>query len=312
MNKDHRDYNTLYALESLNRELMDVIGSKEYTKGKKIVRWKEIIKKHEVISSLPNFFKHRKVKEVYLEGAEENFPYPIWKYNLHYGNADKKIVIFTCITGNYDKPKEPLMKLKNVDYILFTDLEIENHKIINGWVCRSIPSRLLKMTNIEINRYIKMHPFEFFKEQYDFSIYIDGNVQIVSDVSTFTEMVDANLGIAAHTHRFRNCIYSEGKICELKGKGNIERMRKQLESYKTNLFPKHYGLIECTVMVTQLNNDVAKSIYKQWWYEFNKYKSMRDQLSLPYVLWKNGIQVSAVGKLGKNLYRNTKIRVYDH
>lgn len=71
-------------------------------------------------------------------------------------------------------------------------------------------------------------------------------------------------------------------------------------------------MIECTVMVTLLESKKAKEIYNQWWDEFLKQGSLRDQLSFPFILWKNNIKISEVGTLGKNLYKNTKIRVYSH
>jgi hypothetical protein len=42
---------------------------------------------------------------------------------------------------------------------------------------------------------------------------------------------------------------------------------------------------------------------EEWWKEFIEY-SKRDQISLPYVLWKNGIKINDVNELGKDLSTN--------
>lgn len=309
MNKDEK---LLYALEMMNKELKNVYDSKEYVEGEKILRWKEIIKNHEILSHVSGFFKHRKASKIYDVKETDNISENDWKKYLHFGNENQKVVIYTCITGGYDSPKEPLLKLNNIDYIMFTD-RIDKNKLSNSlWKIHEIPEKLLDYPNILINRYIKMHPHELFEDEYNLAIYIDGNVQTISDISVFGEMLNKEIGIAAHQHRFRDCIYLEEKTCELKGKGKIEEMRKQIFSYEKQGFPQHYGMIECTVMVTLLESKKAKEIYNQWWDEFLKQGSLRDQLSFPFILWKNNIKISEVGTLGKNLYKNTKIRVYSH
>lgn len=303
---------TLCALEVINKNLMDVINSKEYTEGKKILRWISLMRQHRILRNIPNYIKHRAVKEELLDEAFENFTNDEWKSFLHYGDTNLKIAVYTCITGGYDYPKTPLLQRDNMNFYLYTDEEKQVGRVTNGWKCLEIPKKLNALSNTEINRYIKMHPFEFFENDYDYSIYLDGNVQAVSDISVFTEMVNEEVGIAAHRHRFRDCVYDEEKMCELKGKGDVMAMREQIINYRKESYPKHYGLIECTVLVTQLNNSTAKNIYDQWWEEFNRYDSRRDQISLPYILWRNDIAVSSIVTLGRNLYKNPKIRVYDH
>ncbi len=302
----------LRAIEELNREIIDIYESKEYAEGKKILHWMDLIKKHKILESIPNFFMNKKVLSNYEKGASENFDFEEWNKYLHFGDPNLNIVVYTCITGNYDKPKQPLLKFGNVKYILFTD-DTECLKKDNSiWEYRKIPDIISDYNNIYKNRYIKMHPFDLFGDSFDVSIYIDGNVKVISDISIFAEMINDNVGIAAHKHRFRDCIYEEESTCELKRKGNIEKMREQIEFYRNEEFPAHYGLIECTVLATQLHNKTANIIYQQWWNEFLHHDSMRDQLSLPYILWKNNIDIKQVCTLGRNLYRNKKIRVYSH
>lgn len=77
-------------------------------------------------------------------------------------------------------------------------------------------------------------------------------------------------------------------------------------------FPQEYGLLECGIIVTDLHNDKAKTIYDEWWNEFMREQSGRDQLSIPYVLWKKGISPSEIGTLGNNLYFEPKFRIVPH
>ena len=157
-----------------------------------------------------------------------------------------------------------------------------------------------------------MHPHELFEDKYDYSIYVDGNILCVSDVSSFVNEINNKIGIAMHKHCCRNCIYDEAKILKIVKKGNLKKLDEQIQKYKNKRFPEKYGLLEANVIVTDLNNNYAKKIYNDWWEEFASTKSNRDQISLPYILWNNNVEIDKVGTLGNNVYDNPKIQKKDH
>ena len=103
---------------------------------------------------------------------------------------------------------------------------------------------------------MKMHPFEFFKDEYDYTIYIDGNVRIISDVtSLFRVAKDSKCGFAMHEHYRRKCAYDEADVCVYKNKGNAEAIKKQMKRYEKEGFPRDFGLLEATIIVTDLKNN---------------------------------------------------------
>ena len=61
-----------------------------------------------------------------------------------------------------------------------------------------------------INRYIKLHPQEFFLNEYRYAIYIDGNIRVMSDLSPYTRKCNCKTGIAMHRHVQRICAYKRG------------------------------------------------------------------------------------------------------
>ena len=298
----------LQAMEELNCQNMDLIESAEYIEGQKVLNRKKIIKNHQVMKKLGDFLRHKKAQSV-EQYAKENFDDTTWRQYLHLGDPDIKVVVYSCITGGYDDFKEPLFKGSNTQYVMYTDKE--NKRDNSGWCFYNIPEIGL-FDNNYINRYIKMHPFELFASEYDYSIYIDGNVQAVSDLSVLPEMLQSESGFSVHRHRYRDCIYEEEQVCEWKGKGNIQKMKSQVKRYREEGFPAHFGLGECTVIVTDLKSSNAKMIYQKWWEEYLSSGSYRDQLCLPYVIWKLGMKMDSICTLGNNLYRNKKIRVYSH
>ena len=236
-----------------------------------------------------------------------------YKYDYEKKNENKrpKVVVYTCITGKYDDLIEPLIKVENIDYIAFTDIPECNSNI---WEKREIPKHIADCNNnIFINRYIKFHLKELFKNsEYEYAIYIDGNIKVISDLTDFVYGINDKTGLAIHRHQYRDCLYDEIEVCRLIKKGNYKKMKEQKEKYKNEGFPKKFGLYECNVIVSDLKNENAREILDAWWDDFKNSESYRDQVSLPYVIWKKKYKFNDIGSLGNNVYKNPKIRIEDH
>ena len=61
-------------------------------------------------------------------------------------------------------------------------------------------------------------------------------------------------------------------------------MQKQIDLYKKEGFPKHFGLNETNVIIRRKNESVRKVM--DLWEDFLRKYSHRDQMSFNYVLWK--------------------------
>ena len=86
----------------------------------------------------------------------------------------------------------------------------------------------------------------------------------------------------------------------------------EINKYREEGFPKAFGLYECNVIVCDLNNKNSETITTSWWDNFLNSESYRDQITLPYVVWKNGFEFDDIGSLGDNVYKNSKIRMEEH
>ncbi|KUG24227.1 glycosyl transferase, family 2 [hydrocarbon metagenome] len=234
------------------------------------------------------------------------------KNNINYTNTlalyNYKIAIYTCITGKYDYPQEPLLKPDNVDYIIVTD-----DPLLSTGAWKSIDIRTIKgvppLDDSRVSRYIKLHPHLFLND-YDYSIYIDANIKTVGDMRYLIYLLN-QYGCIASLHRHRDCIYEELKACIRLKKGDPEIMRKQIDSYRNAAMPEHYGLIEANLLVRDHHNPACIEIMEKWWQEIAKH-SGRDQLSLPFVLWKMGIPASEIGRISDNVYKMAMIRIEPH
>ena len=95
----------------------------------------------------------------------------------------------------------------NLDYIVFSD-RIKNSGKDCVWRYQLLPSQdVCDEWIYYANRFCKMLRFELFPG-YDYAGYIDGNVEIVSDVTALYKIAhESKLGIAMHSHNLRQCIY---------------------------------------------------------------------------------------------------------
>lgn len=290
-------------LEQLQREYFSIESSTEYRIGTKFKNLANAIRKHQLREYLQKEWIYRKNKKYSVPLTYSEFEYG------EYPEKETKIAVYSCITGGYDNIIEPFFSIDGVDYIMFTD----NKKIsTDKWQIVPIPKDIAKLkNNLLINRYIKMHP-NIVGTQYDYSLYIDGNICVVSNIRNMINAINPKTGFALHGHISRDCIYDEIQVCKNMKKGNIEKLIEQANRYQTAGFPRHYGLLEATVILTDLHNPIALDLQNKWWHEFLNSESRRDQIALPYILWQNKIPITYMNGLGCPVQRNPKFRKYQH
>lgn len=223
--------------------------------------------------------------------------------------SDKKIAVYTCIVGNYDPLIEPLTTEQGVDYYVFTDQDVPDS---SKWKKKDITclEEYQTLSPSQLNRRIKMLP-HLYLPGYDYSVYIDGNVEIHDSLTPLIkEMGDCGFGV--HYHRTRDCIYHElVRVLYLK-KANAQLAKSQVAVYREEGFPRHYGLFENTVLIRNHHDEPTGRLMETWWQEYMKYPT-RDQLSLPYVIWKSGYDRKKIHIIGDNIDKNKRIkRIYSH
>lgn len=307
------EFKLMQSLEEVNLRYIDLQSSKEMRIGKNVLAIKQAIKRAH-FSDILLIFKKRCGQKVIDEKYPGKKPGDNLKNedrlkNIGHIESDARIAVYTCIVGEYDQLCDPIFVNNGYDFFVFSDKK--NESAI--WKNREIPENIRKLNDKTlINRYLKMHPFEVFPE-YDYAVYIDGNVCVVSDISTLINVADkGKTGFAMHRHVLRECIYDEAETCILYGKGNPKKLKEQVTRYSQEGFPAIYGMFEATVIIFNLKNIECQTIMTKWWDEFLLSDSKRDQIALPYVLWKKGYKIADVGCLGGNVYKNPKFQVLSH
>lgn len=179
--------------------------------------------------------------------------------------------------------KDPIVAQDpTIDFICFTDQNFKS-KI---WKLKPIPEDLRYLSNVKKQRILKICPHRYLKE-YDVSIWVDGNIQIVGDLNKFMSQYDLEkTPFYTRVHPSRKCIYDEAKACIDFGKDSSNTIKSQIDIYKKECYPKKAGMVETCILLRKHNDIRCQMICNMWATELLNH-SHRDQLSFNYICWKN-------------------------
>ncbi|HEM3651150.1 TPA: DUF616 domain-containing protein [Streptococcus suis] len=232
---------------------------------------------------------------------------------LHYSQPisspflNERVVVYTSTFGGDFSILEPLFIPDNCDFFYIGDRDITNSSVWKSLEPETVIPNYKSLSNIEKNRFVKMNPHKIFKD-YKYSVYIDGNIQLVGDPSEFVNLIGKS-GIALHKHRSRISAYDELEIILKLKKININDYDKFCIFLKNSLLPDNFGLAECNVIARDHYNPISTKITEQWWELFYDLKIVRDQISFPIVVYKNDIEMKDITTLGSNVYNNDILRI---
>ena len=184
--------------------------------------------------------------------------------------SEKRIAVYSCIIGRYDEIAEPIYREGKIDYLMFTDLDVPEESAWKKVDVTQYPE-YKELPPIQMNRIIKFLPEKFLPD-YDYSIYIDGNIE---PVAGFLDIIAGmgGYGLGVHYHNARDCIYDEKIAIEHYKKADMKLVSAQLESYENEGFPHHYGLFENSVLIRDHHNQQVSELMSLWWNEYLKYPS---------------------------------------
>lgn len=222
--------------------------------------------------------------------------------------AKSQIAIYTCISGGYDNLMEPEYISDECDYYCISDEKISEQSIYK-WldINQFLPNE--ELDNTRKNRYCKINSHIIFPE-YKYTIYVDGNIEIINDISMcISDIGKCKMAVAGKTSLL--CAYLEAIRCIEAGKDTKENITKHIEKYYREGFPRYWGTCLCNVLVREHMSDECIKIMEEWWTELRN-GCKRDQISLPYVLWKNGYRMSDVGMISDTPFDDTRYWKYHY
>jgi hypothetical protein len=196
-----------------------------------------------------------------------------------------KIAVYTAVFDGYDRIPDVITE-KGVDYYVYTDTP---WMIGTGWtivMCGKM------FDGRKTARWYKTHSHVLFPK-YDYTIWIDGRVQLNKPVKSFIDKLKNN-HIASKVHPCRKCIYEEYEECVKQKLDNIPRMTQQMNIIKSKKYPANNGLAETMILVRDNSIKVSR-INNGWWSIINSL-SLRDQLSFNFIIWLEKLKWSKIPK----------------
>lgn len=209
--------------------------------------------------------------------------------------AEIKIAVYTCIVDDYDVLLPPCVRSDGVRFFCFTD---RTDRKVRGWEMLDLahPSSVTRPDLI--NRYHKFFPYRVLPDV-DWSIYIDGNIRLIGDIPSLIKRISAQGAVlGCPEHKQRSTILEEARACKELGKfdqRDKKLIKKQLAIYKAEGMPLDTPLTANYLIIRSHKSNELANAMELWWKQLQLF-TRRDQISLPYVLWKTGLAATLIEK----------------
>jgi len=212
-----------------------------------------------------------------------------------------KKVIYTVLTGGYDRLEQPEVTAPGWDYICFTDTDGQQ----GVWQLRKIP---FEGSNVMRARWAKLHPHLLLKD-YDYSVFIDANFCITGEAFYLQNFA----ALFAHQeHPERDCVWEELRYCYLKDKISTCTAISWHRFLRHIKMPRHFGLAETGILARAHNNPSVAELDELWWKLLVQSGGSRDQLAYTPALYKLGMKPELVFGPGLNARNLPFIRYSNH
>ena len=201
-----------------------------------------------------------------------------------------KIAVITALSGNRERLYDPKIVYPDVDYYAFVDTPQNTTK----WIIKPLLHFTMdkKYQGRRNAKPYKLAP-HLFVPGYDFYVWHDVSHELVADPTLIIKDYltdDKDLALFRHTQR--NCLYQEALELKKLGYDSEENINRQMLFYRNEGMPENNGLYELSAFVRK-NNEKTQALGLAWTEHIARFSS-RDQLSLNFLIWKMGINVSVL------------------
>lgn len=194
------------------------------------------------------------------------------------------LTVVTAIFGKGFRLHDPVEHWSGCRFVCFTD---RNDLKSSVW---KFKRQSHKLTPRRANRHVKTLLHRYVDGP---TLYSDSEFRLVKDPQPIVAAALERAPIAATKHPRRACLFDEADFCLLKKRVESPRMlREQADRYAAEGMPRGFGLTANNILARRGDED-SERIGELWWSELDT-GSERDQVSLPYVLWKTGIKPSII------------------
>lgn len=253
-----------------------IVTANYYNEIKK--QLKDVFGYEECVVHIDEYLRENMIQYQYERNLKENKDKVLQdedRFNL------KSLVVYTAIMGDYDELKDPLFVSDDIKYVCFTD---DKKLKSNVWEMRYVEKS--ENSKLQVREY-KILPHKFFPE-YETSIWVDASFDIRGDLREFASQYQNKSNMLFFPHIERKCIYEEAAECMTRHLDENSKLLEQINKYMNSGYPINQGLVFCGCIVRNHKKKNVIKLMEDWWKEVQNY-SQRDQVSLPYLIWKNKV-----------------------
>ena len=209
---------------------------------------------------------------------------------------NKKIALYTVITGNYEsyiRDSNPLKLMPCLDaaFVVTDTIDMKTEAEQKGW-----SSILIAKPEHSKKCQRKLKILQNFHEdlkalnEYDVIVYHDGSNSLLD----YNELIKGirelnNVDIVCYKHPFN--VNTSREELEVVYKGNLiskEAYQRVKETYKKHNYPDNLGMSDTRVLIRK--SDISlKNFCEEWINNMDETGSYRDQTFFEFALWKSGL-----------------------
>lgn len=196
----------------------------------------------------------------------------------------KRAVVYSAITGLYDDLRPPAVIDPDLEYVVFTD--DQQLLVPDPWIACKLSER--HGDNHYTSRFFKIHP-HICLAAYEISAWVDAAFQLRNLTATSLDAALNSASIAFFPHPERDCAYDEADAVTAAKLDSPESVRRVVQRFRRHNFPRHAGLVESGIILRRHRDDSVIHAMEEWW-DMLRNGSRRDQLSINFILWKQGLR----------------------
>jgi hypothetical protein len=201
----------------------------------------------------------------------------------------KDITVFTTLFGDtYNKLNEPLLVDPDADYVCYTD----NPNVKSAFYKIILINTPVSNNPVLSAKYVRLFPHEFIKTPYN--VYIDTTMSLkVTPFMLIHKYLTSRHPLALYPNYLRSTVKEERDyLVNVRGLDSVI-LDKQLSDYASEGFTDDMGLYYSGFLLRKTFDESLISFNKRWWEDIIKY-SARIEMSFPYILWKDGLNINPI------------------
>ncbi len=195
------------------------------------------------------------------------------------------MIVYTANYGGMDHPiptNQMTNDLAGMEFVYFTDAE---KKDLGGW--NVIVDKKKRGENPCMQaKWFKMHSHELFPDQV--SMWMDANYSVLTPLNREFGCTTEASPLTVFKHYSPNVVREFATVSH-RCPGYAADTQRQMEQYVREGFPLDSILYRGSVLV---RHSEVSEFNQFWWDELQRQNHPRDQLSLPYAIWRTGVGIT--------------------